>query len=272
MVGALVERDDAATAYCGITLHRDDDRALEQRHFRYDRDQLLIRNQIDLNAFDHRRRVYDQLGGFDERLTRLVDWDLILRRTRLYPPVEVPQFLVDYDAGDGADRVTNAADFESNASDRPRALRPRAGYLGTRAVADRLRALGLPGALRRPSSRTRFASWRRAATTSTSITTPTRIARRGRLRRPDLQGRGLGRARAPIARHGRTILHSHFAYPAVTCSPGPRPARPACRSRSWSTRSTSSTAPTWSGTGSPRSRPTSSACGCSATASSTAPT
>ena len=146
MVGALVERDDAATAYCGITLRRDDDRALEQRHFRYDRDQLLIRNQIDLNAFVHRRRVYDQLGGFDERLTRLVDWDLILRYTRLYPPVEVPQFLVDYDGGDRADRVTNAADFESNA----RIVRGRFAHervLGTLAVADRLRALGLPGAL-----------------------------------------------------------------------------------------------------------------------------
>ena len=76
--------------------------APEQRHFRYDRDQLLIRNQIDLNAFVHRRRLYDQLGGFDERLTRLVDWDLILRYTRLYPPVEVPTSSSTTTPGSGA--------------------------------------------------------------------------------------------------------------------------------------------------------------------------
>ena len=75
-----------------------------------------MRNYIDLNAFVHRRRIYDQLGGFDEELRRLVDWDLILRYTRLYPPVDGAvraRRLLRWRGG--LDRITHIEDFEENA-------------------------------------------------------------------------------------------------------------------------------------------------------------
>ena len=48
---------------------------------------LERRNYIDLNVFAHRRSLVDSPGGFDEALTRLVDYDLILRYTEHQPPL-----------------------------------------------------------------------------------------------------------------------------------------------------------------------------------------
>lgn len=62
----------------------------------YDRKRLLTGNFIDLNVFMHRRRLYDRLGGFDEELTRLVDWDLIVTYTAVSEPAYVPFCGVDY--------------------------------------------------------------------------------------------------------------------------------------------------------------------------------
>lgn len=48
----------------------------------FDRDKLLKGNFIGLPSFIHRREVFKRFGGFDEALTRLIDWDLILRYTQ----------------------------------------------------------------------------------------------------------------------------------------------------------------------------------------------
>ncbi len=42
---------------------------------------LSRENFIDINVFAHRRELLERLGGFDESLERLNDWDLILRYT-----------------------------------------------------------------------------------------------------------------------------------------------------------------------------------------------
>ena len=89
---------EVATAYAAFQLH-DEDRA--HRNYvnyrsRYRRIYLLHRNFIDLNTFMHRRYVYLQNGGFDAKMTRLVDWDFIIRATRLYRPVCVPYVGADY--------------------------------------------------------------------------------------------------------------------------------------------------------------------------------
>lgn len=47
-------------------------------------------NFIDLNIFSHRRECWEEWGGFDESLTRLSDWDLILRYSREHDPFYVP--------------------------------------------------------------------------------------------------------------------------------------------------------------------------------------
>ncbi len=57
---------------------------------------LSNRNFIDLNTIMHHRRVYDWLGGFDESLERLQDWDLVLRFTSIFNPIFVPYCLAYY--------------------------------------------------------------------------------------------------------------------------------------------------------------------------------
>jgi radical SAM protein with 4Fe4S-binding SPASM domain len=57
---------------------------------------LLTGNFIDLNTFVHSRKIIEHIGPFDEKLKRLVDWDLIIRATSLFEPVFVPETLVDY--------------------------------------------------------------------------------------------------------------------------------------------------------------------------------
>jgi hypothetical protein len=56
----------------------------------FDREQLLQRNFIDMNVFLHRRALIDRYGNFDARLTRVNDWDLILRLTEHSPARALP--------------------------------------------------------------------------------------------------------------------------------------------------------------------------------------
>ena len=56
----------------------------------FDRTKYLTDGGIDLNVFAHRRRLFEELGGFEERMTRLVDWELISRYTARSAPVLLP--------------------------------------------------------------------------------------------------------------------------------------------------------------------------------------
>lgn len=71
----------------------------------FDRKRLERANYIDLSVFAHRRRLLEAFGGFDESLTRLVDWDLILRYTAAAAPVAVPMLGGCYRTG-RPDRVS----------------------------------------------------------------------------------------------------------------------------------------------------------------------
>lgn len=59
---------------------------------------LLRGNSIDLNVLVHRRELVEEVGGFDEELRRLVDWDLVARIALRHPfgVRHVDQVLVDY--------------------------------------------------------------------------------------------------------------------------------------------------------------------------------
>ncbi|MFW2828572.1 glycosyltransferase family 2 protein [Sphingomonas sp. ID0503] len=62
----------------------------------YDHGDLLQRNYIDLNTLMLRREVYDRLGGFDETLPRVQDWDLVLKYTQAYHPLAMEAYPVLY--------------------------------------------------------------------------------------------------------------------------------------------------------------------------------
>ncbi len=80
--------------------------------FSYER--LQQSSAIDLNVFMHRRVLVAESGGFDESMTRLVDWELILRYTRHHPPFVIGSALADYYCEPGVARVTDTEPFLPN--------------------------------------------------------------------------------------------------------------------------------------------------------------
>lgn len=80
----------------------------------YDRAQLEQMNFIDLNVFMHRRHLYAKYGGFDTGMTRLVDWDLILRYTRRHVPFVVRAVLADYFVSGRSNRISDNESFDLN--------------------------------------------------------------------------------------------------------------------------------------------------------------
>lgn len=58
--------------------------------------ELLEDNYIDINTFVHTKRIFDLKGGFDEKLRRLNDWDMIIRIAAWGEIKFVPEILVDY--------------------------------------------------------------------------------------------------------------------------------------------------------------------------------
>jgi glycosyltransferase involved in cell wall biosynthesis len=85
MVNYFVDNPGINTLYCGLIID-----TVSEREFisfkQYDRKYLLTRNYIDMNIFMHRRCLFDNLGGFNEEINVLEDWELILRYTKDNPP------------------------------------------------------------------------------------------------------------------------------------------------------------------------------------------
>lgn len=76
--------------------------------------QLCQANYIDLGVFVHHKSLYETLGGFDNKLTRLVDWDLILRYTKQNTPIYSPTLTMYYNDDETAIRITNTENFRKN--------------------------------------------------------------------------------------------------------------------------------------------------------------
>jgi len=76
--------------------------------------ELVHNNFIDLGVFVHSRKLYNELGGFDINLKRLIDWDLIIRYTEKHEPIFIEKILLDYYDGIGFSRITNEIAFDEN--------------------------------------------------------------------------------------------------------------------------------------------------------------
>lgn len=93
---------------------------------------LLEANYIDLNVFIHKRACTEQYGAFDESLTRLIDWDLILRYTQfsnvsyLNTPAaiyrEVDDIRITKNAPLEPNRITVLKKFPPQSAIKPRVL------------------------------------------------------------------------------------------------------------------------------------------------------
>ncbi|WP_156383779.1 glycosyltransferase family A protein [Methylobacterium sp. Leaf456] len=78
----------------------------------FDSVRLAEANFIDLNTICHHRHLYDWLGGFDETLPRVQDWDLALRYFSIFRPLHVPELLAFYRRNIAWGQVTAAAPVE----------------------------------------------------------------------------------------------------------------------------------------------------------------
>lgn len=93
---AALHASGAQSVYTGANIHHlgEDWSRIDCTPF--DRRQLLAQNFIDLNSFLHRHALFQKHGNFDTNLTRLVDWDYIIRLTKDSEPVRVPVATVEY--------------------------------------------------------------------------------------------------------------------------------------------------------------------------------
>ncbi len=102
---AYLQQRNADFVYSAIRMHNEGGTSYRYREFNYT--DLLIKNYVDLNAILHKRQLYDSLGGFDESLSRMVDWDLVIRYTASTKVESAPFIGVDYDNHNKqTDRIT----------------------------------------------------------------------------------------------------------------------------------------------------------------------
>ena len=95
----LKELDDSNqfnSAYSAVRINNYYNNTAYVLDHEFNRARLLKRNFMDINSFIHKKQLYDEIGGFDESLSRLVDWDLIIRYTENSPSLHVKQILVNY--------------------------------------------------------------------------------------------------------------------------------------------------------------------------------
>lgn len=118
-----IDRDFIASYREAITAHPEAKVFYSKMHFieknfdygkPFDRDALLIRSFIDLGTFVHHRSVYERLGGFDEKMTRFVDWDLILRYTKEFAPVFIDKAMLFYDDAKDESRISVSERLDGN--------------------------------------------------------------------------------------------------------------------------------------------------------------
>lgn len=109
MIGAFIHLPDADAIYCGQYLFKGFDcpNPYAIRFGTYNKTLLHNRNYIDLNCFCHKKEIIETVGGFDERIWRLVDWDLILRISNQLKIYSIPTLLCNYYEHDFKDRITN---------------------------------------------------------------------------------------------------------------------------------------------------------------------
>lgn len=97
MIGAFIELPDADAIYSGQLLYKDFNSSPYAIRFgSFNKPLLHNRNYIDMGCFCHKRYIFDEIGGFDENLIHLIDWDYILRISNQFKLYSVPVLLSKY--------------------------------------------------------------------------------------------------------------------------------------------------------------------------------
>lgn len=108
IVGAYIRLPDADAIYSGQLIYKDFNS--KPHAFRFGPfNKLLLhnRNFIDINCFCHKKYTYKEVGGFNEDLWRLEDWEYILRTSNKFKLYSIPVLLSKYYEHDFEDRISN---------------------------------------------------------------------------------------------------------------------------------------------------------------------
>lgn len=80
----------------------------------FDNQSIAIMNFIDMGVFVFNKEICKIIGNFDEDLTRLTDWDFILRCVKKYNPLFIDKVLLDYSDENNFERISNKENFDLN--------------------------------------------------------------------------------------------------------------------------------------------------------------
>lgn len=109
MIGAFLELNDANALYSGQLFYKNHNNPPYAVCFgSFNKPLLHNRNYIDINCFCHTKKIYEEMGGFDEELSKLCEWDYILKISNRYKMYSVPVLLSKYY---GSYPINNIKDF-----------------------------------------------------------------------------------------------------------------------------------------------------------------
>lgn len=108
MIGGFIELPDAEVIYSGQFLFKGQQKyPFAVRYGSFNRSLLENRNYIDINSLCHTRDLYNRIGGYDESLVRLVDYDLIMRMAEEAQMYSIPVLLSYYYYDNAPNTITN---------------------------------------------------------------------------------------------------------------------------------------------------------------------
>lgn len=119
MVNELKRESMRSAIYCGQYVYQctseGNNRQLSYIRFgSYNHSLIKNRNYIDLNCYMHHIDLFKKYGGFSEKLSRLVDWELIHRFSSYYLPIALPCNLSNYYFEKANNQITHKQNLENN--------------------------------------------------------------------------------------------------------------------------------------------------------------
>lgn len=110
MVGAFIELPDADALYSGQLLYKDyDSKPFAVRFGSFNKSLLHNRNYIDISCLCHKKHLNEKIGGFDENLIKLSEWDYILKISNNFKMYSVPVLLSKYFESSSVDSFANSS-------------------------------------------------------------------------------------------------------------------------------------------------------------------
>lgn len=96
LIAAYAASPDAHCAFAAM-LWDDREYYVHLRHDLFDWQDLFANKiNLDMNCFSHRRELWQELGGFDDSLTKHSDYDLALRYTKAHEPLRINAVAAHY--------------------------------------------------------------------------------------------------------------------------------------------------------------------------------